>query len=437
MSGDESKVIDLVKRSADGALKRRAKTGQPKWARVYAEGHSRAGQPISCLENTQVLIEHYGATAAFNLMTHREEFDAGASLDNVAAERRGNAARAQFRMWARQHGLSSSKPLDDHLEVLVSTRSFHPVADWIRSKPWDGVDRIAPLFKSLTLEAEFAAAHGAHALRVLRAWLVTGAMAALLPASAREGIAAQGVLVLQGSQGTGKTRWIMSLVPHGLGWAQESVLIDPSSRDSKEAATKCWLSELGEIDATFRKADIAALKGFLTQRTDTYRKAYDRAPEDIARRTFFAASVNEHNFLADETGSRRFWTLPIVATNPAHGIDLQQLWAQAAALGEVEPDCVWLTNDESAALKTANAQFEAVDPIWESLARAYEATDDDRWSSLDEIKKGIDSTRSWSVADGRHLARVLKNRMGARTRISRGYTQYAVIRWSSVAEAPP
>lgn len=430
MSGG-GKVVDLVAKGADGQLKRRPKSGAIKWPRVYPDDHPRAGKPVSCLENTKAMLDHYGSVVSFNLMTHRGEIDVGVHLEGVAAERRMNAAQAQIRIWARQHGLSAGKALDDHIEILISTRSYHPVADWIRSKPWDGVDRITDLFNSLTLELAYAREHSAHALRLLTAWLVTGAMAALLPATAREGIAAQGVLVLQGEQGTGKTRWIMSLVPPGNGWAQESVLIDPTSRDSREAATKCWLSEIGEVDATFRKADIAALKGFLTQRVDTYRKAYDRAPEDIARRTFFVASVNPRQFLVDDTGSRRYWTIATTRCNPHHGIDLQQLWAQAASLAESDPDLAWLDEAEAAHLQATNATFDAVDPIWESLTRTYETTEDDVWCSLDDIKAGVDSQRNWSVSDARHLARLLKSKLKARSRILHGYTLYAVIRWTS------
>lgn len=446
-----SEVIELVKRMPDGTVRKAPRKGEPKWQRVYGPEHPKAGKPISCIENTEVLLQHYGCRAAFNLMTHREECDAGVE---VATERRNNAAKAQIRVWMRDHKMSAGKSLEDHLELIISRNHYHPVADWIRSKPWDGVDRFEALFASLTIDPEFFAPRegqdgqtvtademAAHARRVLKAWLVIGAQAAMLPADAREGIAAQGVLVLQGPQGAGKTRWIMSLVPSGRGWAQESVTIDPSSRDSKEAATKAWLSELGEVDATFRKADIAALKGFLTQRVDTYRKAYDRAPEDIARRTFFAASVNEYNYLADDTGNRRFWTIPVLGTNPAHGIDLQQLWAQAAYIAETEPDTAWLTSAESATLKRANASFDAIDPIWESCARVIEdSTDVDgtptSWMSLDEIKRSIDRDRQWSVADGRHLAKVLKNRLGAKTRISRGYTQFAVVRRGLEPPAP-
>lgn len=426
-----SKIIDLVSR-IDGVMRRAPKKSPVKWPSVYPDDHAKAGKPRTCLENTQAMLEHYGIRVAFNLMTHREEVDAGIE---VASERRMNAGKAHIRELARKCGLSAGKALEDHLELLISRTFHHPVADWIQSVPWDGIDRFDALFASLTIEPEFLAAHEAHARRVFKAWLIIGAQMALLPASAREGIAAQGVLVLQGPQGAGKTRWIMSLVPQGLGWAQESVMVDPSSRDSKEAATKSWLSELGEIDATFRKADIAALKGFLTQRVDTYRKAYDRAPEDIARRTFFAASVNEFGFLADETGSRRFWTLPVIATNPQHGIDLQQLWAQAAHLAATEPDAAWLTGDETATLTSANKPFDAVDPLWESAARVLlldvREGDDTNWMSLDDVKANIDSKRAWSTADARHLARILKNRMQARTRISRGYTQYSLVLRSS------
>lgn len=432
-----SEIIDLVSKLEGGKLRRKPKVSPIRWPRPYPDDHAKAGKPRPCLENTQAMLEHYGIKVAFNLMTHREEVDAPIE---VAAERKANAGKAHIRELARMHGLSAGKALEDHLELIIAKTFYHPVANWICSKPWDEVDRIEALFASLTIEPEFLAANAAHARRILKAWVIIGAQAAMLPADVREGVAAQGVLVLQGPQGAGKTRWIMSLVPHGNGWAQESVMIDPSSRDSKEAATKSWLSELGEIDATFRKADIAALKGFLTQRIDTYRKAYDRAPEDIARRTFFAASVNEYGFLADETGSRRFWTLPVIATNPLHGIDLQQLWAQAAYLAQAEPDAAWLTGSETETLKAANAAFDAIDPIWESAARTLlvddRAAHEANWMSLDDAKANIDKQRVWSVADGRHLARVLKNRMAAPTRISRGYTQYALQRRPRDPEAP-
>ena len=423
-----SKVVDLVSKMG-GKLVRKPKVSPIRWPVVYPEDHAKAGKPRSCVENTQAMLEHYGIKVAFNLMTHREEVDAPIE---VACERKSNAGKAYIRELARKNGMGAGKALEDHLELIIAKTFYHPVAAWICSKPWDGADRFEALFASLTIEPEFLAAHEPHARRLLKAWLIIGAQAALLPADVREGVAAQGVLVIQGPQGAGKTRWIMSLVPHGNGWAQESVMIDPSSRDSKEAATKSWLSELGEIDATFRKADIAALKGFLTQRIDTYRKAYDRAPEDIARRTFFAASVNEYAFLADETGSRRFWTLPVIATNPLHGIDLQQLWAQAAYFAQAEPDAAWLTGEETATLKVANAAFDVIDPLYESATRVLlldargPAHEKCNWMSLDDAKAQIDAKRPWSVADGRHLARVLKNRLQAPTRIRQGYTQYAL-----------
>ena len=429
-----SDVVDFVQRAtaiAGGGMKRRPKVSPIKWEKVYPDDHAKAGKPRTCLENTQVLLEHYGIKVRFNLMTHREEIDAQIA---VASERRSNAGKAHIRELARLHGLSAGRALEDHLELLISKTYYHPVADWIASKPWDGIDRLPAVRAALTIEPTFLADYRNHIERIIKAWFIIGAQAAMLPADAREGIAAQGVLVLQGPQGAGKTRMIMSLVPHGMGWAQESVMIDPSSRDSKEAATKSWLSELGEIDATFRKADIAALKGFLTQRIDTYRKAYDRSPEDIARRTFFAASVNEYGFLADETGSRRFWTVPVIATNPEHGIDLQQLWAQAAHLALTEPDAAWLTNAETKELRKANTPFDAVDPLWESAARVFLVDDrnDPNWLSLDAVKAEIDPNRTWSVGDGRHLARVLKNRMQAKTRVLHGYTQYALIGRSSL-----
>lgn len=413
--------------------KRAPRRGPIEWVRVYPDDSPHHGKPISCIENLEVLLAYYGVRAAFCLMQHRAVLDAGLE---VASERRNNATRAQLREWARANQYPTGKSFDDQIEIVISRNWSHPVADWIRAIEWDGVDRFQTLFESLVLNVPWAEKETRPgvtrrdlAFRMLCAWLITAAKAALLPAGAREGIAAQGVLVLQGPQGCGKSRWIKALVPADKGaWVKEACILDPANRDSLQAATKAWITEIGELDGTFRKADVAALKAFLTSQTDTYRKAYDIADEDVARRTVFAASVNDAVFLADETGSRRFWSFQITATNPDHGIDLQQLWAQAAHFAVTQPELGWLSTEEACDLASSNEVFETVDPLLESLNQKWVVTDDENWATLDDIKVGIDFHRQWSVADSRHLARLIRSRLRPTERKSMGYTKYRMRR---------
>lgn len=422
---DDTKPRRLA--GADG--KRAARRGLIAWVKVYPDDHQHHGKPISCVENMEVLLAHYGVRAGFCLMQHRAVIDAGLE---VASERRNNATRAQIREWARANQYPTGKSFDDQIEIVISRNWSHPVADWIRQVTWDGVDRFEAMFASLDLHPAFAEAQRPLAFRMFCAWVITAARAAMLPASVREGIAAQGVLVLQGPQGCGKSRWIKALVPPERGaWVKEACVLDPSNRDSLQAATKAWITEIGELDGTFRKSDIAALKAFLTSQTDTYHKAYDLADEDIARRTVFAASVNDSVFLADDTGSRRFWVLRVTSANPDHGVDLHQLWAQAAALGAADPSLGWLSGTELDGLAESNQTFSTIDPLLESLCRTWKTTEADTWSTLDEIKLGVDMHRQWSLGDSRHLARLVRGSLGGSGAIARkfkGYSQFRVER---------
>lgn len=395
-------VIDLVTRMPDGTMKRKGKRGRIEWPRK-----NEHDKPISCVENTEALLEHYGVTVRFNLMTHEAEHIFGEGFE-VAGDCQRNAAEAQVREWANEKRIYKAARFADQMTIIIAKKSYHPVADWIRSKPWDGFDRFEALFASLNVSARFMEAHGKIAKRTFDAWLVMAAAAATLPADAREGVAAQGVLCLQGKQGKRKTRWLMSLVPGGRGWAKEGVILDPSNRDSKQQATDAWIVELGELDGTFRRSDQAHLKGFLTSRVDTYRKAYARTHESIARRTVFAASVNEAAFLLDDTGSRRYWSLPVDECNPEHGIDMQQLWAQALHIAETRPEAGWLSSEEIAKLTEANKAFEVIDPFLDDLYRVFEVDrSETSWWNYEQIRKELRPDSTWSRADTIALGRAL------------------------------
>lgn len=408
--GPRDELGDLIKSRSPGRVA---------WAKL-----SEKGDVVTCLENTEAMLKHYGVACRYNLMTHEDEYEL--TDTRVAADKRGNTALAQVRDWARYHGLSAGQALDDHLTMLVSRNAYHPVADWIRSKPWDGVDRLSDVFATLEL-ADKSVATAERMYRLLRAWAAMGARAALVPAHAREGVAAQIVIVLQGPQGVRKTRWIQSLVPDGSGWAREGVMLDPSLRDSVQQATNVWLVELGELDATFRKADVAALKAHLTARTDTYRAAYARKAETIARRTVYAATVNERGFLHDDTGSRRFGVIPVLGCEPKHGIDLQQFWAQMASL---PIETCYLSGEDEAALVEANRAHETIDMLTELLTQHFEASTGPlaRWYKLRDVLEGIDSSRQWTAADGRSIAKALRNRLQAQTKQRDGYTVFSLER---------
>ena len=141
---------------------------------------------------------------------------------------------------------------------------------------------------------------------------------------------AEFTLVFKGKQGLGKTRWFRALMPKEFlfEFFKNGVQLDLSKKDDIIQATSYWLCELGELGGTMRKSDRDALKAWLTSTQDEYRTPYDRKAEKYPRRTFFACTVNDDEFLRDDTGNRRFIVIDVEGLNHTHDIDVDLLWGQ-------------------------------------------------------------------------------------------------------------
>lgn len=247
------------------------------------------------------------------------------------------------------------------VEAIGDRNIYNPVADWIQSKPWDGVDRLHALYDTLVAREGFP-----EQLKqtLIYKWLLSATAAAVMP----RGFKARGVLTFQGPQGLGKTSWIMSLVDDPA--LRESLIkvdhhLDPHNKDSILGAITHWIVEIGELDSSFKK-DVARLKGVLTSDADKVRRPYAKTESEYQRRTVFCATVNEENFLVDHTGNTRWWTLPLVSINFQHGIDMQQVFAQLAL--DVEANAQWwLTKAEEVALEEHNSDHRSVSLMRERL----------------------------------------------------------------------
>jgi putative DNA primase/helicase len=117
------------------------------------------------------------------------------------------------------------------------------------------------------------------------------------------------------------------------------------------------------------------------------RRAYARKESTFARRTVFFASVNPKNYLHDETGNRRSWTVEVEKLDCHHTIDMQQCWAQVHAMYEAG-ESWYLTPEEFQLLSDHNAGFEMVDPV-EDLVTAGLRWDDPEtlweWRTATEV----------------------------------------------------
>ena len=326
---------------------------------------SERQKPLNTIPNLRYLLENYGFTARYDvsrkdmIITHPGQ---RGTSDNM----RSKAIDTVISLCGL-NGLSKADA-PSFLMSIADDTPYNPVMEFITSKPWDGVSRLPDLLASVETKPGFD--RGFFAL-LMRRWLISAVAAAAMPT----GFWSKGVLVFQGDQSLGKTTWFRALLPPQLrDLMKVDASIDPSNKDTIISVVSHWLVELGELDGTLRKADIARLKGFISQDVDQFRRPYGRAEEKFQRRTAFFASVNPEHFLADDTGNVRWWTVPVTGVNSEHGIDMQQLWAEVYTLYQAG-ERWWLDRDEERQLNACNEQHEQRDPVDELIASKYDFAD--------------------------------------------------------------
>lgn len=318
-------------------------------------------QPLNTWENLAWMMEQYGITARYNVI--KKDVVVTIPGKHYGGDSAANCAMAEINSLCARNRMPKADT-GDYLKLIGNQNSYNPAAEFILAKPWDGISRLPELYATL----QTAEGYNRDLMELMvRRWLISAAAAALLP----NGFWSKGVLVLQGPQSLGKTKWVKSLLrPENRDLVKIGASIDPTNKDSISSVIGHWIVELGELDGTFRKADIAKLKAFISQDIDQLRRPYDRLESTYQRRTVFFASVNPQHFLADETGNVRWWTIPVTDVNADHDIDVQQLWAEVAVLFR-DGERWWLERDEEAALEAVNEEHESIDPLEEILQQRF------------------------------------------------------------------
>jgi hypothetical protein len=378
---------------------------------------SEKGVPLAHIANLKEICRRLGVTVRYNVISKEEEViipRQSFSLDNE-----GNASLAWLESECSLFKMPTSK-LPGFVTYIADQNQHNPVANWVSSKPWDGQDHLGKLLDTVTIKD--ASNMQAVTLKdtLITRWMISAIAGAFSP----KGVSASGVLVFQGDQYVGKTKWFKSLVPEDLNLIKDGVILKPDDRDSVKQAVSFWLVELGELDSTFRKSDIAALKAFLTNDKDVLRRAYARKESQYARRTVFFGSVNPKEFLHDPTGNRRYWTIEVAKLDHSHSIDMQQVWAQVyedwkAGAGH------YLTPDEMNQLNSHNEDFTVADPIEEVITSKYDwATDKARWNdwktSTDVLHScGYERPTKADATSAGMVIRKLNGNMSRRTSVGR------------------
>lgn len=221
----------------------------------------------------------------------------------------------------KAYGIIHRGAIADGLTVVLRKNKYHPVREYLDGLVWDQAERLDDLFINI-----LGAKESAYTRAVTRK-----AFVAAVARVYRPGVKFDYCTVIVGEQGIGKST---TLARMGGDWFSDSVseLTGPRALESIQGS---WLIELGEM-AAYRKADVEAVKHFISKTEDRFRVAYGKRVEHFPRRCVFFATTNEDDFLRDVTGNRRFWIINTKGGTPF--IDFKdyldaevvaQLWAEA------------------------------------------------------------------------------------------------------------
>ena len=198
-------------------------------------------------------------------------------------------------------GISGSlKLIQSYLFNIADINRYNPIHDMLNEHKNNNPENLERIYKILNLQATFDKL-------LVKKWLIQTVAFAF--ATYDNQVSTEGMLILQGKQGLAKTSFFRVIAGNPL-WFNEGVCIDVSNKDSLIKAVSAWISELGEIDSTFKK-DQSALKAFITSPLDRIRLPYAAAISDMPRTTSLCGTVNPDKFLKDDTGNRRYWVIHV------------------------------------------------------------------------------------------------------------------------------
>jgi len=291
-----------------------------------------------------------------------------------------NGLAAKVRVQMTDLNFKSVREIEDAYHANALDNSYHPVKDYLNKLSYDTnrdyirelADHFKDIHPSINGESVF--------YTWFKRWLI-GAVAKVF------GDHQNPMLVLDGPQDIGKSyfaQYLASGLPH---FFLESA-IDPESNDHKLRLIRSWIWEVGELGATTRKADVEALKWFITLKQVDVRRPYDRYDMQKPALASFIGTINNDGsgFLVDTTGNRRFLVVTLQHIDWSYTrIPIDQVWAQAVWYWRNDESAT-LTKDEKQYQRTLNQDYEAEATYMPMLLRYFTIDrDDSAWMSSYDI----------------------------------------------------
>lgn len=284
----------------------------------------RAGRIEATIGNVLAALR---ATDAFGIQIRRDTFcDELMLTRGTESQPLKDADYVRIREELERRGFKpiGRELMRDAVLEVADTNVFDSAQTWLNSLRWDGICRIEKFFTHY-----FSAADTPYTAAVsLYLWT------ALAGRVLQPGVQADMVPVLLGPQGCGKTRGVEALVED----PNQETKIDLTERDEnlKRLMRGRLVGEIAELKG-LQQREAGSIKAFLSLARDSWVPKYQEFSTDYARRIVFIGTTNESEFLADETGNRRWLPLRVGKVSVAEiRADRAQLWAEAAMIFSID-----------------------------------------------------------------------------------------------------
>ena len=348
------------------------------WRRPPMMDIDTQGKPIKSMKNLRTTLEHdpkLKGRLRLNLFSGRIDITGDLPWKRPGTTTTwGDDDAAQLRIYLEPFfGKMAKNDVLDAVAACASDQAYHPVRDYLKGLAWDGTPRLDTLF------IDYLGAEDSEYTRTVTRKAFAAAVARVM----RPGSKYDTMLVLVGSQGRHKSTILAKL---GGDWFSDS-LRSFGDKDAMETIQGTWINEVAEMQA-MAKAEVDAVKMFLTKTNDYYRAAYGRYTADRPRQCVFFGTTNSKECLVDPSGGRRFWVVDIDqqarTKNVFRDLDQErdQLWAEAVVRWQLgEP--LHLSPELEEYAKAVQEEHRARHP-WEGLIMDFVAQEVPRdWMTWD------------------------------------------------------
>lgn len=276
---------------------------------------------------------------------------------------------------------------------IAKINHYNPMLDMITNTQSDNVDYFEIVYNVLGIDEPFTVGETIQSVEDIRTsqmfvkkWLLQSV--ALLTNSLSNAFGADGILILQGAQGIGKTSFFKALCSFNPSLFRSGVNLNFLDKDTLIKATSGFINELGEFERNISGNSSEAIKAFITQDVDEVRAPYGRKAEKAPRRTSLCGTCNSSDFLIDQTGNRRFWVVPLgkvvkwelLTPDVVKGLFRQCYDLVTDEYGNVIQDRFRLTGSDRRRLEENNKRFLALLPSEYEILDILDRFKNDRYT---------------------------------------------------------